>query len=102
MGRAERANPFGGGRQVKEYRVTVRVTLNEIESQLVAGPGGQKGVGEKVASVQITESAGAGPTPAEALKDAMGKGVGAYLEGLSEASDKLALLAPGRGEGEGH
>jgi hypothetical protein len=103
VGWAERANPFGGRKTVKEYRITLRTTLNEVEQQMIAGPGGQQGFGEKTTAVQITEMAGAGPSPKEALEKAMDNGMAAYLEGLSEASDKLDLLAPAsKGEKEGH
>ena len=82
---------------MKVYRITLNVRINEVQIDLVAGPGGQVGKVERVNSVQVTETAGEGDTPKAAAEQAMANGFAAYLEGLSEASDKVKLFAPGAG-----
>lgn len=80
---------------MKVYRVSVNVRVNEVVVELVPGPNGQIGKMEKVTSVQTTEAAGEGSSPKEALEQTMQNGIAAYLEGLSEASEKVKLFAPG-------
>ncbi len=79
---------------MKVYKVVMSARLNEVEVSIISGPQGQ-GIQEKVAAVQITECSGEGSTPKEACEKAMENGFAAYLEGLSEAGDKVKLFAPG-------
>lgn len=99
MGRASRLNPRTRkeNRQMKEFRVTVTVRVNEVQIDLVPVGPGQAAKQEQVKMVQVTEAAGVGGSPAEALKEAMENGISAYIEGMAEANEKVKLFAPGGG-----